>query len=65
MRLPVEVKIFKQVHKHQEVVQYHIKPIYEGANPMPIRLEFTALGNRGYTLTHSLENPAAGVRTAV
>jgi hypothetical protein len=65
VRLPVEVKVFKQVHKHQEVVQYHIKPIYEGANPMPIRLEFTALGNRGYTLTHSLENPAARVRTAV
>ncbi|MEU9064017.1 DNA/RNA non-specific endonuclease [Streptomyces sp. NPDC048430] len=61
----VEDKIFDQVKTHKEVVQYSIRPVYEGANPIPIRLEFTAFGNKGYTFTHSLENPAAGVRTAV
>jgi hypothetical protein len=61
----VEQKIFDQVKTHKEVVQYSIRPVYEGANPIPIRLEFTAFGNKGYTFTHSLENPAAGVRTAV
>ncbi|MFD3533750.1 DUF6531 domain-containing protein [Streptomyces sp. NPDC058664] len=61
----VEQVIFDQVTKNKEVVQYHIKPIYEGTNPIPIRLEFTAFGNKGFSFTHSLENPAAGVRTAV
>lgn len=51
--------------KNKEVVQYHIKPIYEGSNPIPIRLEYTAFGNKGFTFSHSLENPAAGIRTGV
>ncbi|MFD7500487.1 DUF6531 domain-containing protein [Streptomyces sp. NPDC059850] len=61
----VENEVFKAV-KRGEIVQYTIKPIYEGTNPIPIRLEYTAFGNRGFTLPnnpHSLENPAAGVRT--
>ncbi|MFF5709973.1 DUF6531 domain-containing protein [Streptomyces sp. NPDC012756] len=61
----VEQVIFDQVTKNKEVVQYHIKPIYAGSNPIPIRLEFTAFGNKGFSFTHSIENPAAGVRTAV
>jgi RHS repeat-associated protein len=61
----VEQVIFDQVTKHREVVQYHIKPVYEGANPIPIRLEFTAFGNKGFTFSHSLENPAGYVRTGV
>ncbi|MFF3753488.1 DUF6531 domain-containing protein [Streptomyces sp. NPDC002018] len=58
----VEQKIFDAVDAG-EIVQYVIKPVYEGTNPIPIRLEYTAFGNRDFTLTHSLENPAAGVRT--
>ncbi|KOY50302.1 RHS repeat domain-containing protein [Streptomyces sp. XY332] len=42
-----------------------IVPVYAGANPIPIRLDFTAFGNKGFTFTHSLENPASGVRTGV
>ncbi|WP_256107319.1 DUF6531 domain-containing protein [Streptomyces sp. ODS05-4] len=61
----VEQVIFDQVKGNQEVVQYHIKPIYEGTNPIPVRLEFTAFGNKGFTFSHSLENPAGYVRTAV
>lgn len=61
----VEQVIFDQVTKNNEVVQYHIKPIYEGSNPIPIRLEYTAFGNKGFTFSHSLENPAAGIRTGV
>lgn len=37
----------------------------EGTNPIPIRLEFTAFGNKGFSFTHSLENPAGYVRTGV
>ncbi|WP_171052880.1 hypothetical protein [Streptomyces marianii] len=51
--------------KNKEVVQYHIKPIYAGTNPIPIRIEFTAFGNKGFTFSHSLENPAGNVRTAM
>ncbi|WP_436843808.1 DNA/RNA non-specific endonuclease [Streptomyces sioyaensis] len=58
----VEQKIFDAVDGG-EIVQYSIKPIYEGTNPIPIRLEYTAFGNRGFKLTHRLDNPAAGVRT--
>ncbi|MEU7433030.1 DNA/RNA non-specific endonuclease [Streptomyces sioyaensis] len=58
----VEQKIFDAVDDG-EIVQYSIKPIYEGTNPIPIRLEYTAFGNRGFKLTHRLDNPAAGVRT--
>ncbi|WP_055601451.1 DUF6531 domain-containing protein [Streptomyces aureus] len=61
----VEQVIYDQVNKHKEVVQYHIKPIYEGTNPIPIRLEFTAFGNKGFTFSHSLENPAGYVRTGI
>ncbi|MBT2440357.1 DNA/RNA non-specific endonuclease [Streptomyces sp. ISL-36] len=61
----VEKVIYNQVMKHQEVVQYHIKPVYAGTNPIPIKLEFTAFGNKGFTFTHTLENPAGYVRTGV
>ncbi|QXE35643.1 DNA/RNA non-specific endonuclease [Streptomyces sp. GMY02] len=60
----VEQKIFDAVAAG-EIVQYVVKPVYEGTNPIPVRLEYTAFGNRGFTLTHSLDNPAAGVRTGV
>ncbi|GGZ63079.1 hypothetical protein GCM10010387_65590 [Streptomyces inusitatus] len=60
----VEQKIYDAVKKG-ETVQYNIKPIYEGNNPVPIRLEFTAFGNRGFVFAHRLDNPAAGIRTAV
>ncbi|WP_419995876.1 RHS repeat-associated core domain-containing protein [Streptomyces boninensis] len=46
-------------------VQYSVKPIYEGTNPIPIQLEISAFGDRGFQLTDVLDNPAAGVRTAV
>ncbi|MEU0671487.1 DNA/RNA non-specific endonuclease [Streptomyces sp. NPDC006172] len=60
----VEGPIFEAV-KRGEVVQYDIKPIYEGTNPIPIRLEYSAYGNKGFELTGWLDNPAAGVRTAI
>ncbi|MEW1601990.1 RHS repeat-associated core domain-containing protein [Streptomyces sp. NPDC093808] len=46
-----------------EIVQYSVTPIYEGVNPIPIRLEFEAFGNKGFSLSGFLDNPAAGVRT--
>ncbi|MFF1700489.1 DUF6531 domain-containing protein [Streptomyces sp. NPDC058252] len=46
-----------------EIVQYDVTPIYEGANPIPTRLEFQAFGNKGFSLSGWLDNPAAGVRT--
>ncbi|MFD3479373.1 RHS repeat-associated core domain-containing protein [Streptomyces sp. NPDC058695] len=60
----IEGEIFKVVDRG-EVVQYDIKPIYEGTNPIPIRLEYSAYGNQGFELTGWLDNPAAGVRTAI
>ncbi|MFD7633184.1 DUF6531 domain-containing protein [Streptomyces sp. NPDC059873] len=60
----VEQVIFDAVKKG-EIVQYNIKPVYEGSNPIPIRIEFTAFGNDTFKFTHSMENPAAGVRTGV
>ncbi|MGW5679724.1 DUF6531 domain-containing protein, partial [Streptomyces sp. NPDC003860] len=48
-----------------EIVQYSIKPVYAGTNPIPIRIEFEAFGNKGFHFSHSLDNPAAGVRTAI
>jgi RHS repeat-associated protein len=60
----VEQKIYDAVHRG-ETVQYNIKPVYEGSNPIPIRIEFTAFGNNGFTFKHHLDNPAAGVRTGV
>jgi hypothetical protein len=47
-----------------EIIQYDVTPIYEGTNPIPIRLEFEAFGNKGFSLSGWLDNPAAGVRTA-
>ncbi|MFH9179240.1 DUF6531 domain-containing protein [Streptomyces albogriseolus] len=46
-----------------EIIQYSVTPIYEGVNPIPIRLEFEAFGNKGFSLSGFLDNPAAGVRT--
>ncbi|MFF4708841.1 DUF6531 domain-containing protein [Streptomyces sp. NPDC001288] len=60
----IEAKVYKAVDKG-EIVQYSVKPVYEGTNPIPIRLEISAHGNRGFSLHEPLENPAAGVRTAV
>ncbi|MFJ8544978.1 RHS repeat-associated core domain-containing protein [Streptomyces sp. NPDC093586] len=61
----VEGEIYKAVKKRGEIVQYDITPIYEGNNPIPIRLEYSAYGNQGFELTGWLDNPAAGVRTAI
>ncbi|MFI0813211.1 DNA/RNA non-specific endonuclease [Streptomyces echinatus] len=60
----VEAPIYEAV-KRGEVVQYDITPIYEGTSPIPIHLEYAAYGNRGFELTGWLDNPAAGVRTAI
>ncbi|MFI6084199.1 DUF6531 domain-containing protein [Streptomyces sp. NPDC051217] len=58
----VESEIAKAV-RNGEVVQYDVTPIYQGANPIPISLEFKAFGNKGFSLSGFLDNPAAGVRT--
>ncbi|GAB2862076.1 hypothetical protein GCM10027074_31730 [Streptomyces deserti] len=50
--------------RNDEIIQYNVTPIYEGMNPIPIRLEFEAFGNKGFSLSGWLDNPAAGVRTA-
>ncbi|MGW7609649.1 DUF6531 domain-containing protein [Streptomyces sp. NPDC054766] len=47
-----------------EIIQYDVSPIYEGTNPIPTRLEFQAFGNKGFSLSGWLDNPASGVRTA-
>lgn len=60
----IEGEIYKAVKKG-EIVQYDVTPVYEGTNPIPIRLEYSAHGNQGFELTGWLDNPAAGVRTAV
>ncbi|MGK5637547.1 DUF6531 domain-containing protein [Streptomyces sp. URMC 126] len=59
----IEQKVYDAVDRG-EIVQYSIKPIYEGTNPIPIRLEYRAFGNQGFNLKGFLDNPAAGVRTA-
>ncbi|MCQ4084359.1 DUF6531 domain-containing protein [Streptomyces sp. RB6PN25] len=64
MRDNFEQKVYDAVKKG-EIVQYHVTPIYEGANPIPVRLEFLAHGNRGFHLSGHLENPASGVRIPV
>ncbi|WP_236245278.1 LamG-like jellyroll fold domain-containing protein [Streptomyces sp. CC210A] len=64
MRDMVEAPIYAAV-KAGETVQYSVKPVYAGTNPIPIRLEFNAIGNKGFNLSGWLDNPAAGVRTAV
>ncbi|MFF7129397.1 DUF6531 domain-containing protein [Streptomyces sp. NPDC008240] len=61
----IEEQIYRAVDDKKEVVQYDITPIYEGTNPIPVRLEYAAYGNKGFELTGWLDNPAAGVRTAV
>ncbi|MFB7240489.1 LamG-like jellyroll fold domain-containing protein [Streptomyces sp. NPDC056269] len=64
MRDLIEAPIYNAVKKG-ETVQYSVKPVYGGGNPIPIRLEFEAFGNRGFQLSGFLDNPAAGVRTPV
>ncbi|MEU9296745.1 LamG-like jellyroll fold domain-containing protein [Streptomyces sp. NPDC048266] len=64
MRDLIEAPIYNAVKKG-ETVQYSVKPIYGAGNPIPIRLEFEAFGNRGFQLSGFLDNPAAGVRTPV
>ncbi|MFI9101832.1 DUF6531 domain-containing protein [Streptomyces fildesensis] len=61
MRDLVEGEIYQAV-KNGEIVQYSVTPIYEGANRIPIRLEYSAYGNKGFELSGFLDNPAAGVR---
>ncbi|WP_399932923.1 DUF6531 domain-containing protein [Streptomyces kanamyceticus] len=58
----IEDKVYRAVAKGENV-QYSVVPRYEGTNPVPTRLEISAYGNRGFSLTEKLENPAAGVRT--
>ncbi|MFF4542785.1 DUF6531 domain-containing protein [Streptomyces sp. NPDC001435] len=48
-----------------EIVQYSVKPVYAGTNPIPLRLELRAYGNRGFRLEKDVDNPASGVRTAI
>ncbi|MYY83207.1 MULTISPECIES: DUF6531 domain-containing protein [unclassified Streptomyces] len=57
----IEDKVYRAVAKGENV-QYSVVPKYEGTNPVPTRLEISAYGNRGFSLTEKLENPAAGVR---
>lgn len=58
----LEGKVYDAVKGGQNV-QYSVKPIYAGTNPIPIKLEISAFGDRGFKLTNVLENPASGVRT--
>ena len=64
MRDNFEQKIYDAVDKG-ETIQYNVKPIYEGTNPIPVRLEISAFDNRGFHLGGRVENPASGVRTGV
>ncbi|MFD0554188.1 RHS repeat-associated core domain-containing protein [Streptomyces rectiviolaceus] len=57
----IEDKVYRAVDKGENI-QYSVVPKYEGTNPVPTRLEISAYGNRGFSLTEKLENPAAGVR---
>ncbi|WP_328725465.1 LamG-like jellyroll fold domain-containing protein [Streptomyces sp. NBC_00259] len=59
-----ESKVYKAVDAG-ETVQYSVKPEYHGTNPIPVRLNISAVGNRGFSLSGSVDNPASGVRTAV
>ncbi|MEU9209458.1 DUF6531 domain-containing protein [Streptomyces sp. NPDC048415] len=58
----IEAEVYNAV-KDGEIVQYSVTPVYGGTNPVPLRLEISAFGNRGFRLHEPLENPAAGVRT--
>ncbi|WP_443062711.1 hypothetical protein [Streptomyces sp. NBC_00390] len=35
------------------------------ANPIPSQIEFSAFGNKSFSFSHSLENPAGNVRTDI
>ncbi|MGW2704538.1 hypothetical protein [Streptomyces sp. NPDC001340] len=63
----IEDKVYRAVanEDNDEVVQYDVTPIYAGTNPIPIRFEYSAYGNKGFQLTGWLDNPAGGVRTAI
>ncbi|WP_406446379.1 DUF6531 domain-containing protein [Streptomyces sp. NBC_01613] len=60
----LEAKVFEAVKKGENV-QYSVTPHYEGTNPIPTKLNISAYGNRGFSLSEVLENPASGVRTAI
>jgi RHS repeat-associated protein len=60
----LEKEVYNAVAKGENV-QYSVVPVYEGTNPVPIRLDISAHGDRGFRLNHPLENPAAGVRIPV
>lgn len=65
---PIMRGIEKEVHRavsKGENVQYSVVPVYEGTNPVPIRLNISAHGDRGFSLNRPLENPAADVRIPV
>ncbi|WP_185094964.1 DUF6531 domain-containing protein [Streptomyces sp. PanSC19] len=64
-RVQVEAVIYDQVKNNDEIVQYNVVPKYAGNNPIPHEIHFTAYGNKGFTFTYILENPAAYVRTGV
>ncbi|MFI5982206.1 RHS repeat-associated core domain-containing protein [Streptomyces sp. NPDC051555] len=65
-RLSVEDVIFRQVNGPlDEIVQYNVVPKYHGSNPVPHEIHFTAHGNKGFTFSYILENPAAYPRTGV
>jgi hypothetical protein len=64
MRDDFEEKVFNAVKKG-EIVRYSVRAIYEGTDPIPVRLVFEAYGNQGFKLAGPMENPAAGARTAI
>ncbi|MEV7569231.1 DNA/RNA non-specific endonuclease [Streptomyces tanashiensis] len=64
-RVQVEAVIHDQVKNNDEIVRYNVVPKYAGSNPVPHEIHFTADGNKGFTFTYLLENPAAYVRTGV
>lgn len=48
----------------RRLIRLHdVTPIHEGTNPIPTRLELQAFGNRGFSPSGWLDNPAAGART--
>lgn len=58
----IEDKIYRAVDDRDEVIQYDITPIYGGANSVPVRLEYSAYGNKGFELTGWLDTPAPAPR---
>ncbi|WP_329127475.1 putative T7SS-secreted protein [Streptomyces sp. NBC_01465] len=57
-----EDQVYRAVDRGENV-QYSVTPVYAGANPVPIRIDLVAHGDRGFYLNEPLENPASGVRT--